>query len=131
MAKFIVEGGVPLCGEIQPAGNKNEALPILAATLLSDREVTLENVPGIGDVSSLLALLDSCGASIEQSNDRQVRIKAESIESPVLPPQLCKKNPRVHSLIGPVAYALQKSGKFPSPAATASDDAASTPTFSA
>ena len=47
MPKFIVEGGIPLNGNIRPAGNKNAALPIIAATLLTDQPVTLENVPDI------------------------------------------------------------------------------------
>jgi len=58
MAKFVVEGGHPVSGAIRPAGNKNEALPILAAALLTDEEVHLRNVPGIGDVNSLLTILE-------------------------------------------------------------------------
>ena len=57
--KFIVEGGQPLRGEVRPSGNKNAALPILAATLLTDEPVTLENVPDIRDVRTLLELLGS------------------------------------------------------------------------
>ena len=50
MARFIVEGGTPLRGEIRPAGNKNAALPLIAASLLTDEPVTLHNVPRIRDV---------------------------------------------------------------------------------
>ncbi len=50
MAKFMVEGGHPIQGVITPSGNKNEALPILAASLLTSEPVRLSNVPGIGDV---------------------------------------------------------------------------------
>ncbi len=91
MAKYFVEGGHPLCGEIQPSGNKNEALPVLAASILTDQAVHLENVPGIGDVSSLLALLDACGVSISRPNSHQVSIQAGSLQSPRLPAALCKK----------------------------------------
>ncbi|MBN2327986.1 MAG: UDP-N-acetylglucosamine 1-carboxyvinyltransferase [Candidatus Omnitrophica bacterium] len=91
MVKFYVEGGSPLSGEIQPAGNKNEALPVLAASLLTDQTVHLENVPGIGDVSSLTALLEACGASVSRSNSHQASIQAKQIHSPALPPSLCKK----------------------------------------
>src|SRR5919107_4165447 len=64
MEKLVIEGGVPLSGTIVPAGNKNAALPILAACLLTDEEVVLENVPDILDVHVMLALLDDIGVSI-------------------------------------------------------------------
>ncbi|MGH7555745.1 MAG: UDP-N-acetylglucosamine 1-carboxyvinyltransferase, partial [Longimicrobiales bacterium] len=58
MPKFVVEGGRPLKGTIRPAGNKNAALPIIAATLLTDEEVVLENIPEIKDVRTLMELLE-------------------------------------------------------------------------
>ena len=61
--RFRVRGGRPLRGTIRPAGNKNAALPILAATLLVDGPVELENIPRIRDVESLLALLGDLGAT--------------------------------------------------------------------
>ncbi len=57
MPKFVVEGGHRLKGTIRPAGNKNAALPMLAATLLTEEEVILENVPDIRDVRTLIDLL--------------------------------------------------------------------------
>ena len=57
MEKFVIEGGVPLSGTVTPAGNKNGALPILAAALLTDEEVVLRNVPRIRDVEAMLELL--------------------------------------------------------------------------
>ncbi len=65
MEKFVIEGGVPLSGTITPAGNKNGALPILAACLLTDDEVILRNVPRISDVETMLELLASLGARAE------------------------------------------------------------------
>src|SRR5881409_964636 len=56
MARFIVEGGTPLRGEITPAGNKNEALPLIAASLLTEEPVTLRNVPRIRDVRGMLEI---------------------------------------------------------------------------
>src|SRR6476659_6321313 len=52
MEKFVIEGGVPLCGTIRPAGNKNAALPLLACSLLTDEQVVLHNVPQIRDVEA-------------------------------------------------------------------------------
>src|SRR5687767_10389127 len=56
--KFVIQGGEPLTGEIQAAGNKNAALPILAASLLTDEEVLLSNVPRIRDTEAQIAILE-------------------------------------------------------------------------
>jgi UDP-N-acetylglucosamine 1-carboxyvinyltransferase len=69
MGSFIVEGGVPLNGEVVPAGNKNEALPVLAASLLASSPVTLYNIPHIGDIHSMIKLLESLGARVESQED--------------------------------------------------------------
>ena len=61
MEKFIIEGGHPLTGDVTPAGNKNAALPLLAAVFLTEKEVTLHNVPRIGDVGTMLQLLGEMG----------------------------------------------------------------------
>jgi len=63
MEKFIIEGGYPLAGNVTPAGNKNAALPILAAALLTECDVVLHNVPVIGDVRTMLQLLGELGVS--------------------------------------------------------------------
>lgn len=69
MEKFIIEGKHPLSGDVTPAGNKNAALPLLAATLLTDCEVTLHNVPRIGDVSTMLQLLAELGVTIRDEGN--------------------------------------------------------------
>ena len=74
MARFIVEGGTPLRGEITPAGNKNEALPLIAASLLTDEPVTLRNVPRIRDVRGMLEIATALGATVEEIDDHSVRI---------------------------------------------------------
>ena len=61
MEKFVIEGGVPLSGTITAAGNKNGALPILAACLLTDEPVQIENVPRIRDVEAMLEILAALG----------------------------------------------------------------------
>ena len=81
MPKFVVEGGHPLRGTIRPAGNKNAALPCLAATLLTDEEVILENVPSIRDVKTLLNLLATLGAETEWLDDHTVRIRAVELHA--------------------------------------------------
>src|SRR3989442_172066 len=74
MARFVVEGGTPLRGEITPAGNKNEALPLIAASLLTDDPVTLHNVPRIRDVRGMLEIATALGATVEEIDDHSVRI---------------------------------------------------------
>jgi UDP-N-acetylglucosamine 1-carboxyvinyltransferase len=72
MEKFVIEGGVPLSGTVVPAGNKNGALPLLAACLLTEEEVLLRNVPRIRDVDAMLALLEELGARIEWRGDNEL-----------------------------------------------------------
>ncbi len=66
MERFIVEGGRPVAGETVPAGNKNEALPCLAAGLLADAPVTIENVPDVSDVRTMVELLEGLGCTVER-----------------------------------------------------------------
>src|ERR1022692_1658414 len=76
MEKFVIEGGVPLSGTIVPAGNKNGALPILAACLLTDDEMVLRNVPRISDVEAMMLLLETLGARVEWHGPGEVSITA-------------------------------------------------------
>jgi UDP-N-acetylglucosamine 1-carboxyvinyltransferase len=76
MEKFVIEGGVPLSGTITPAGNKNGALPILAACLLTSDEVVIRNVPRIRDVEALLALLEDLGVRCEWRTEHDVALRA-------------------------------------------------------
>ncbi len=79
MEKFIIQGGVPLSGEIVPAGNKNAALPILAACLLTEEEVVIGNVPRIRDVQSMLGLLEGMGVKVNWSGENEVTLQADSV----------------------------------------------------
>jgi UDP-N-acetylglucosamine 1-carboxyvinyltransferase len=77
--KFVVNGGRRLKGSIRPTGNKNAALPMLAATLLTEEEVVLENVPKIRDVLTLMDLLRTLGASADWTGPNEVTVKAADI----------------------------------------------------
>ncbi len=79
MPKFVVQGGQRLKGTIRPAGNKNAALPMLAAALLTDEEVILENVPDIRDVRTLMNLMRDLGAELEWIEANVVRIRAAEL----------------------------------------------------
>jgi len=76
MERFVVEGGHRLRGTIRPAGNKNAALPIVAACLLTEQPVTLRNLPGIEDVRTLLAIVEQLGATVERLGSNEVRVTA-------------------------------------------------------
>ncbi|MBN1248428.1 MAG: UDP-N-acetylglucosamine 1-carboxyvinyltransferase [Anaerolineae bacterium] len=76
---FTIDGGVPVCGEIRPAGNKNAALPTLAASLLTDEPVTLRNLPAIRDVEVMAELLGSLGVEVERLDDRSWRLQARDL----------------------------------------------------
>ncbi|HEX6588029.1 MAG TPA: UDP-N-acetylglucosamine 1-carboxyvinyltransferase [Longimicrobiales bacterium] len=80
MPKFVVEGGVPLKGEIRPTGNKNAALPMIAATLLTDEPVVLNNVPEIRDVKTLLDLMGTLGVTHEWIGPNRLRIHAADVK---------------------------------------------------
>ena len=81
MEKFVIEGGVPLSGTIVPAGNKNGALPILAACLLTADEVVLRNVPRIADVEAMTLLLESLGARVEWLGDGEVSVDSSDVDT--------------------------------------------------
>lgn len=102
MEKFIIEGGIPLNGEVIPSGNKNAALPLLAATLLTEEPVTLKNVPLIGDVLSIRRLLESMGVQIEDMDPTTWRINPGSISPSGLDPDLCRKIRASILLAGPM-----------------------------
>jgi UDP-N-acetylglucosamine 1-carboxyvinyltransferase len=76
---FVIEGGRPLGGRVRAAGNKNGALPIMAACLLTDEPVVLENVPRIRDIETMGDLLGHLGAEVEWAGRNEVRIHAAEL----------------------------------------------------
>jgi len=107
MARFIVEGGTPLRGTVTPAGNKNEALPLIAAALLTDEPVTLHNVPRIRDVRGMLEIVEALGARVEELDPHTVRITGELHSSDV--PQALAGEIRTSLLFaGPLLARMKK-----------------------
>src|SRR2546422_1623384 len=99
---FCVTGGRPLKGTIRPAGNKNAALPILAATLLADAPCRIDNVPKIGDVETMVALLVHRGADVRWSGDHTVEIDPAHAAPRELDPALCARIRASILLAGPM-----------------------------
>src|SRR3954464_8895467 len=100
--RFLVHGGRPLKGTIRPAGNKNAALPILAATVLADGPVELDNIPRIRDVETMLALLLDLGATAEGTGTNALRIDTRGLKPKALDPALCAKIRASILLAGPL-----------------------------
>jgi UDP-N-acetylglucosamine 1-carboxyvinyltransferase len=91
LESFVIEGGVPLRGTVRPAGNKNAALPILAACVLTADPVTLDNVPRIRDVEAMIELLSDIGADVEWLGPNRLRVWAAEITKTALDADLCTR----------------------------------------
>jgi UDP-N-acetylglucosamine 1-carboxyvinyltransferase len=102
MQKFVIEGGVPLSGTIVPAGNKNGALPILAACLLTDDEVILRNVPRIRDVEAMTLLLEQLGARVEWRGPGEISIDSSTVDTWEVDQELAERIRASFLLAGPL-----------------------------
>src|SRR4029450_13373239 len=91
MESFVIEGGRPLNGTVRAAGNKNGALPIIAACLLTSEPVVLQNVPRILDVETMVELVRDLGAEVEWTGPNDLRVHAASVDKVELDDQLCSR----------------------------------------
>ncbi|MEM9445671.1 MAG: UDP-N-acetylglucosamine 1-carboxyvinyltransferase [Verrucomicrobiota bacterium] len=104
-ASFRIEGNQPLSGTIKPQGNKNEALPLLAACCLSDEPIELSNLPAIEDVSNQFEILDELGADItfpKESDLTRAQVCAKNVSHDKLPRELCAKSRGSVTFAGPL-----------------------------
>ncbi|HEY3068998.1 MAG TPA: UDP-N-acetylglucosamine 1-carboxyvinyltransferase [Gaiellaceae bacterium] len=99
---FVIEGGRALNGTIRAAGNKNAALPIVAACLLTDEPVTLTNVPSIRDVETMLELAADLGVDVEHVGQGEIRIHAAALSKRELDEELCSRIRASILLAGPL-----------------------------
>jgi UDP-N-acetylglucosamine 1-carboxyvinyltransferase len=102
MTSFVIEGGHPLRGEVTPSGNKNAALPLIAACLLTKDPVRLRNVPDIGDVRTMRALVETLGVSVEAADPHLLEIQAGEVRKADLDPDLCRRIRASILLAGPL-----------------------------
>jgi UDP-N-acetylglucosamine 1-carboxyvinyltransferase len=102
MESFVIEGGIPLSGRVSAAGNKNGALPILAATLMATEPVVLRNIPRIRDVETMMALLADVGAEVDWTGPNEVRVDSTSAANPELDAELCSRIRASFLLAGPL-----------------------------
>ena len=102
MESFVIEGGRPLNGTVRAAGNKNGALPIIAACVLTDEPVVLRNIPRIRDVDTMLALLADLGADVEWLGENEVRIQAAGVSKTEVDEELSDRIRGSFLLAGPL-----------------------------
>jgi UDP-N-acetylglucosamine 1-carboxyvinyltransferase len=103
---FAIEGGRPLSGRIRAAGNKNGALPILAACLLTSEPVTLRNVPRISDVETMIELLSDVGADVDWTGPNEVHVHAADVTKQELDEELSSRMRASFLLAGPLLARL-------------------------
>ncbi|MBN1437941.1 MAG: UDP-N-acetylglucosamine 1-carboxyvinyltransferase [Anaerolineales bacterium] len=109
MEQFIIEGQIPLRGDVTPSGNKNAALPILAACLLTREPVVLHNVPNIRDVQCMIDLLKQLGVRFEPLGPHSWKVQAVSVRGSELDPEICRRIRASILLAGPM---LAREGKI-------------------
>jgi UDP-N-acetylglucosamine 1-carboxyvinyltransferase len=102
MEKFVIDGGVPLCGTLVPAGNKNAALPILASAVLTDEEVVVRNVPRIRDVDAMLAILRSLGVDVSWRGPNELSLCAAAVGDVAVDEELAERIRASFLLAGPL-----------------------------
>jgi UDP-N-acetylglucosamine 1-carboxyvinyltransferase len=108
MAKLVIEGGHPLSGVITPSGNKNAALPLLAASLLTDERIVLHNLPRIRDVWTMIRILQDVGVEVEELGAHDVALQAKNVQSTALDSALCKEIRASILLAGPMLARCQR-----------------------
>jgi UDP-N-acetylglucosamine 1-carboxyvinyltransferase len=102
MDSFVIEGGRPLNGRVRASGNKNAALPIIAAALLTDEPVVLTNVPAITDVETMLELVADLGVEVAHQGPGEVRVHATEPTKTELDEELCTRIRASILLAGPL-----------------------------
>ena len=114
MDKLIIEGQHPLKGTVTPSGNKNSMLPVLAASLLTDEPLIIENVPRIRDADTMLRLLGVLGVQSEWLGDHELKLHAKEVRPDALDPEMFSEIRGSVLLAGPM---LGRAGKvtLPSP----------------
>jgi UDP-N-acetylglucosamine 1-carboxyvinyltransferase len=102
MEKFVIEGGVPLSGTLSPAGNKNAALPALAACLLTEEEVLVRGVPRIRDVEAMVAILEHLGVRVQWQGSHELSLCAAGVDAAEIAPELAELIRASFLLAGPL-----------------------------
>ncbi len=100
MEQYVIKGGNPLYGEVEIGGAKNAALPILAAAIMTDETVTIENLPNVRDINVLLQAIEQIGAKVERVNEHKVKINGSFIHDLTVDNEFIRKIRASYYLIG-------------------------------
>jgi UDP-N-acetylglucosamine 1-carboxyvinyltransferase len=112
LSRFVIHGGRPLEGEIRASGSKNAVLPMIAAAMLTEEEVVLENVPSIRDVDVMLEIAGVMGAEVSRLGDR-VTIRAANLNDQTLPRELCERVRTSVLFVAPLVHRLGRAKLHP------------------
>ena len=112
MSTFEIEGGVPLRGTVRASGNKNAILPMIAACILTDQEVVLDNVPDIIDVRHMLDVIVALGGKVERSGER-ISVHVASVNTSEISRELCNKVRTSILCVAPLLHRCGKARLFP------------------
>ena len=112
MSKFVINGGRPIRGHLQASGNKNSVRPMIAACLLTEEEVVLENVPTIRDVASMLDIAAHLGAEVKREGST-LRVRAAEIREHEVPRELCEKTRTSFLFVAPLLHRMGRATLFP------------------
>ena len=108
MSEYLIDGGVPLVGTVKASGNKNAALPCIAAALLTDEPVVLRNIPEIEDAQVMLEIYSALGGAVENTGPNSFRLSLDNISTSTIPTVLAKKIRASILFAGPL---LARTGK--------------------
>ncbi len=112
MNSFVIEGGNKLTGELTPGGNKNAALPMIAAALLTDEEIVFENMPDILDVKTMLSIAEALGAEIGLDGST-LRMRCQNINQFEIPKRLCSAVRASILFVAPLLFRLGNAKGYP------------------
>ena len=113
MHEYRIEGGFPIKGKITAAGNKNAALPCIAAALLTEEKVTLRNIPEIEDAGVMFKILEGLGASVKKVEKHVWEVCAEKASATLIPPELSKKIRASILFAGPLIARFGRASMMP------------------
>ena len=106
MERFVITGGAPLSGTVIPAGNKNAALPILAASVLTDGVLEIGNVPRIRDVDSMLEILEGIGVEVNWRGENDLSLCGAGVDTSAVEPEFAEQIRASFLLAGPLLARL-------------------------
>ena len=108
MERYVIKGGLPLSGEVEVGGAKNAALGLLAAAIMTDEDVTIENLPDVSDINQLIDAISNIGATVTRDDRHTVTINGSTIKSHVVDYEQMRKIRASYYLLGALLGKMSK-----------------------